>query len=326
MDLTTQYMGLSLKNPIVAGSSGLTATVEGIKNLEEHGTGAVVLRSVFEEEIMMNIAKEKVEKQYSTYSEKDNYLKEFAQKHNPADYLTLISETKKQVSIPVIASINCVTAGEWVAFAKKIQSAGADAIELNMFIMPNDIRYAGEEIEKIFFEVLTKVNTHTTLPIALKISPYFSGLANMVDRISKTNVAGIVLFNRFYYPNVDLENLTITPESKYSKPEDCMLSMRWINALAGKINCDLVASNGIFDGNTVLKCLFLGAKAVEVVSTLYKNGAEHIGVMLQQLYEWMKKRNYSSLDEIIGKVNNTDIKKPMLYERAQFIKHIIDSE
>jgi dihydroorotate dehydrogenase (fumarate) len=326
IDLSTKYMGFDLKNPIIAASSGMTDTADKVKNLEMNGIGAVVLKSLFEEQIMMEIDAVTASNIYNNYGEGDNYISYYTRKHNVDNYLRLIEQSKEQVDIPVIASLNSFTVGQWVDFAERIESAGADALELNMFIMPGDQKFSGQEIEDIYFDVINSIRKNTSLPIALKLSTYFSGMADSLIKMSKEDISAMVLFNRFYSPDVDLDKEEIVSSRIFSIPEENAMCIRWIGMISDKVSCDLAASTGIVDGYDVLKNLMVGAKAVQVASTIYKNTAKHIPLMLQQMEHWMTQKGYQSLDEIIGKLSQKKIEKPMLFERAQFMKYFYADE
>ncbi len=320
IDLSTEYMGLKLKNPIIAASSGMTDSVDKIKKLAESGVAAVVLKSLFEEQIRMEIDSLGMNNMFDSYADTENYIAFYTKQNAVTDYLKLIQDAKAAVDIPVIASINCYSMGEWVEFAEKIEKAGADGIELNMFIMPGDIETKGEEIEQKYFDIIENVTKHTKLPVAVKLSYYFSGMGEIFKRISETNIKAMVLFNRFYSPDVDLEKEEIVSSRIFSLPEENSMCIRWIGLLSNKVSADLVASTGIMDGNDALKNILIGAKAVQVASTLYKNKPAHIGVMLQQMEDWLKQKGYKSLDEIRGKLNTSKLNMER-YERAQFMKY-----
>jgi len=320
IDLSTEYMGLKLKNPIIAASSGLTDTAEKVKKLEDSGVGAVVLKSLFEEQIRMEVDSLGMNNMFNTYSDNENYIAFYTKQNTVNEYLTLIKDSKAKVNIPVIASINCYSMGEWVEFTQKIEKAGADGIELNMFILPGDTELKGEEIEQKYFDIIQKVQEHTSLPVAVKLSYYFSGMGEILTRISQTGIKGMVLFNRFYNPDVDLENEKIKPSRIFSVPEENSMCIRWIGLLSGKVNCDMAASTGIDDGYGALKNILVGAKAVQVASTLYQNKLVHINQMLTQMDSWMQKKGYNSVQEIIGKLNYSK-HNVELYERAQFMKY-----
>ena len=326
IDLSTKYMGFDLKNPIIAASSGMTDTADKVKNLEVNGAGAVVLKSLFEEQIMMEIDAAVASNIYNNYGDADDYISYYTRKHNVDNYLKLIEDSKEQVDIPVIASLNSFSIGRWVNFAERIESAGADALELNMFVMPGDQKFSGREIEEIYIDTIRSIRRNTSLPIAIKLSTYFSGMADSLIKMSHEDISAMVLFNRFYSPDVDLEKEEIVSSRIFSLREENSMCIRWIGMISDKVNCDLAASTGIVDGNDVLKNLLVGAKAVQVASTLYKNTAKQIGVMMQQMEFWMKQKGYKSLDEIIGKLSYRKIEKPMLYERAQFMKYFASRE
>jgi dihydroorotate dehydrogenase (fumarate) len=319
LDFTTEYMGLKLKNPIIVGSSGLTNSVESIKKLEANGAAAVVLKSLFEEQILSEI--ESLKGDQSLHAEEADYVRVYTRQHNLDEYLKLVSDAKKAVSIPIIASINCVSSSEWTTFAKRLQEAGADGIELNMFIMPGNINQKSEEIEQIYFDIIKEVNKQVTIPIAAKIGFYFTGMANMVHNLSIRNTAAVVLFNRFHRPDIDLKKMEMTSADIFSTPQENVLSLRWIGMLSDAVGCDLASTTGIHDGLTVIKNLLAGAKVVQVATSLYKNGPEQIGEMLKEMEAWMNEKGYKSISDIIGKLSQGAIKDPILYERSQFMKY-----
>ncbi len=319
IDLTTKYMGLTLKNPIIIGSCGLTNSTESIKKMEANGAAAVVLKSIFEEQILME--SDAMKHGEVSHAEEAAYINYYTRQHHLDEYLKLVEDTKKEVSIPVIASVNCVSSSEWTSFAKKIQDAGADALELNMFIMPGNARQKGEKIEQVYFDIISKVRKNITLPLALKIGFYFSGLANMIFNLSVRKIDAIVLFNRFYQPDIDLDKMEIISADVFSTPQENALPLRWIGMMADEVKCDLASTTGIHDGLTVIKNLLAGAKAVQIATVIYQKGPEYIGVMLHQMKEWLEKNNYSSLQKIIGKLSQGRIADPVLYERSQFMKY-----
>lgn len=322
MNLTTKYLGLDLRNPIIVGSSGLTKSLDNIIRFEKYGAGAVVLKSLFEEQIKFEINKVHLTSDdiYS-YPEAADYIANYARHNSLDEYLTLISDAKKSVGIPIIASINCVSSDEWPVFAKKIQEAGADALELNAFILPSDFKRSSEQNEKLYFDIIEQVKKQVTIPIALKIHHYFSALAQTAQKLSWTGINGLVLFNRFYSPDIDIDNMKIVPANLYSKPEEITTSLRWVAILAGNVQCDISASTGIHDGKAVVKQLLAGAKSVQVCSALYRNGFQQIELMLEYLESWMKKNNYTSIDEFRGKMSHRKTDNPAAYQRVQFMKH-----
>ena len=322
VDLSTQYLGMKLKNPVIAGSSGLTNSVKNIQDLEESGAGAVVLKSIFEEEIAFEYEDilEEASEEGVNLDQFDYY--DFHIKGEKLDkYTTLIEESKKSVSIPVIASINCVYSHEWTAFAKQLQTAGADALELNMFFLPSEFDRTTVEKEKAYFQIIEKVQKEISIPLALKISYYFSNLGPMIQKLSETGIAGLVLFNRFYSPDFDIDKMEVISSNVFSDPSELPVSLRWIAIMAERVSCDLAASTGVHDGTALIKQILAGANAVQVASTLYKNGKGRIGEMLKTLEEWMEKKGYNSLADFRGKMSQAKSSNPAAYERVQFMKY-----
>lgn len=326
--LATRYMGLELRNPVIVGSSGLTHSVENVIELEKNGAGAVVLKSLFEEQIRYEISKtmNQAESHDSYYPEAQDYISNYSRMHHVDNYLKLISDCKKAVSIPVTASINCVSADEWTAFAKRIQDAGADALELNVFILPADPNFSGEQNEKVYFDIIDQVKKEITIPIALKISYHFSGLAKTALKLSWAGAKGMVLFNRFYSPDINIDNLKVIPSNVFSTPEEISTSLRWVAMLSDRLYCDIAASTGVHDGKGVVKQLLAGAKAVQIATTLYKNGFGRIGEMLKYLENWMDKHNYKFTEEFIGRLSLKKSENPAAWERVQFMKHFAGIE
>jgi len=326
MDLSTTYLGLKLKNPIIAGSSGLTNSIADLKKIEAEGAGAVVLKSIFEEEIVMELEEtfSQMSSQGFIYPETMEYFDYDAIEDTLSKYLKLISDAKKELSIPVIASINCVTAQKWTSFAHDIQEAGADAIELNAFILPSDFNRSTTDFEQVYFDIVSEVKKQVTIPVALKVGYFFSNLGPFLQKLSHSGVDGLVLFNRFYNPDFDIDKMIVTASNVLSSPEEVSTSLRWIAILSERSGCDLAASTGIHDGGAVVKQLLAGAKAVQVASALYKNGFGHISVMLSQLEDWMEAHDYASIDLFRGKLSQSRSKNPAAYERVQFMKYFRD--
>jgi dihydroorotate dehydrogenase (fumarate) len=322
VDLSTQYLGMKLKNPVIAGSSGLTNSVRSIQDLEESGAGAVVLKSIFEEEIALEYEDilQEASAEGVNLDQFDYY--DFHIKGEKLDkYTALIKESKKSVSIPVIASINCVYSHEWTSFAKQLETAGADALELNMFFLPSEFERTSQEKEKAYFQIIEKVQKEVTIPVALKISYYFSNLGPMIQKLSETGIAGLVLFNRFYSPDFDIDKMEVVSSNVFSAPSDLPISLRWIAIMAERVSCDLAASTGVHDGTALIKQILAGANAVQVASTLYKNGKGQITEMLSTLEAWMDKKSYGSLSDFRGKMSQAKSSNPAAYERVQFMKY-----
>ena len=315
-------MGLTLKNPIIVGSSGLTNSVENIIEIAKNGAGAVVLKSLFEEQIKHSASSTIMQNEFdNAYPEAEDYIRNYTRENDVATYLKLIEESKKAVDIPIIASVNCISNTEWIKFAKQIEDAGADALELNVFVLPSDPNHDAAQNEAVYFDIVQKVLEVVKIPVALKISHYFSALAKTVTKLSWTGVKGIVLFNRFFSPDIDIENLEIKTTNVFSSPSDIAISLRWIAMMSSHVSCDLAASTGVHDGKALIKQLLAGAKAVQIASVLYKKGFKEIGLMLENLENWMERKNYSRLDQFIGKMSIAEAENPAAYERVQFMKH-----
>jgi len=314
--LETTYLGLKLKNPVIVGSSGLTSSIEKIKKIEEKGAGAIVLKSIFEEQIKFeagNIAQE------SESPEAWDYVNYYVKNNTVQEYLDLIKEAKKEVNIPVIASVNCVSAKEWIGFAKSIEEAGADAIEINVYVLPNDKNAPSEKYENLYYDLAEKLKEILTIPFAFKLGSQFS---NLVGFIQKLHVPGVILFNRFYAPDIDIDNLKFTSSEVFSSPADIRSSLRWVGIISSKITgVDIASSTGIHDGKAVVKQLLAGATAVQVCSTLYKNGIDHLESIIKELEAWMDNHGFDNISEFRGKMSYTKIDDPLVYERSQFMKY-----
>lgn len=322
MNLETTYMGLKLKNPIIVGSSGLTNSVENIVEIERNGAAAVVLKSLFEEQIIHAAHATFAEQEFGNYyPEADDYIRNYTRENDVAKYISLISDSKKAVNIPIIASINCVSGNEWLDFAKRVENAGADALELNVFILPSDPDKEGIDNEAIYFDIAEKILAAVKIPVSLKISYYFSGLARMITKLSWTGVKSIVLFNRFFSPDFDIENLEVKSSFVFSSPADLSISLRWVAMMSSHIKCEIAASTGVHDGNGVVKQLLAGAQVVQIASVLYKKGFKEISAMLDTLENWMDRKNFSNIADFRGKMSVEDVKNPAAFERVQFMKH-----
>lgn len=322
IDITTGYMGLELKSPVIIGSSGLTNSIEKIIECEKYGAGAVVLKSLFEEQITIEATKAmgQVEPAY-LYPEAEDYIRNYSRLHQIEEYLNLIKKAKKNVSIPLIASIHCFTPGEWSSFARKIEEAGADALELNVYILPSDSSQTGEQLESIYIKIIEKVKAEISIPIALKINYHFSGLANFVIKLSWTGIKGLVLFNRFFSPDIDIDTMKVMSTNVFSKPDEITIPLRWVALLSGSCQCDIAASTGVHDGKGVIKQILVGAKAVQIASVLYKQGLSHIQVMNNEIISWMEDNNFQKLDDFRGKMSYKNLENPVAFERVQFMKH-----
>jgi dihydroorotate dehydrogenase (fumarate) len=322
-NLTTRFFGLELKSPVIIGSSGLTISIEKIKSFEENGAGAVVLKSIFEEEIYHEYQYELKNQKIASYNQEYLDYFDYEIKNGTVEkYLELIANIKKAgISIPVIASINCTSGSEWVFFAQKLEMAGADALELNLFVLPSDFDRNAEQISQYYFHVIKKVLAEVTIPVSIKISPYFSDLALMIKELSETGLSGITLFNRFYNIDIDIENKELVPAQILSHPTDYLQSLRWIGIMSGRVECDLAASTGIQDYQTAIKMIMAGANAVQIVSGLYKHGFDFVKEMVTGISDWMDSHGYNNIQELIGAANSQKVVNPAMYDRVQFMKH-----
>lgn len=327
MDLTTNYLGLNLKNPIVVGSCSLTSSVSEIKKLEKNGAGAVVLKSIFEEEILMDAESQLREAKensfiYDQYSETLDYIDLHVKEERLSNYIQLIKNAKKEVLIPIIASVNCVSTAEWTSFAKRIEEAGADALELNISLNPTDLEI--RDFELTIKEIIQKVLAQVTIPVAVKINNSFTHMARTILDLSETGIAGLVLFNRAYAPDIDIDTFEAVQGRSFSSPNDYAEPLRWIALFSDKVNCSLAASSGIHTTDVIIKQILAGADVVQVVSALYERGIEHINVLLAELEKWMTEKGFSSLEQFKGKASSKNAGNPAVFERIQFMKHFAE--
>jgi dihydroorotate dehydrogenase (fumarate) len=322
INLETTYLGLKLKNPIIVGSSGLTNSVDNVIEIEKNGAGAVVLKSLFEEQILEASKKTFEDGDMANYyPEAQDYIHNYTKENDINIYLNLIKDCKKSVEIPIIASINCFSDSDWMDFARRIEKAGADALELNVFILPSDMEKNGIENEKAYLDIANKITSIVQIPVALKLSYYFSSLAKSLVTLSWTKIKGLVLFNRFFSPDIDIDHLEIKSSNVFSTPSDLSISLRWVAMLSNNVHCDIAASTGIHDGKAVIKQLLAGAKAVQIASVLYKKGFKEIGLMLEEIKAWMEKMEFDTIDEFRGKMSFENTRNPAAWERVQFMKY-----
>lgn len=322
-NLATSYLGLNLKNPIIVASSGLTDTLHNIVSFEKAGAAAVVIKSLFEEEIVaeMETRLKKMASSSFLYPETLEFYEEHVEENSSMRYLELIRQAKQNVSIPVIASLNCISADYWTYFPQQIEQAGADAIEMNIFTLPSDFNRDRKTNEQVYFDIIEKLSSQVKIPVSIKLSSYFSDLARTLQKFSQTKIAGLVLFNKYYNPDFDIEKLEVTSGKVLSSPGDFHNTLRWISIMSGRVECSLAASTGVHDGETLVKMILAGADAVQIASTLYQHGHEQIGKMLEFLQEWMERKGFKSLDEFRGKMSQIASKSPAAYERVQFMKY-----
>lgn len=321
-NLETRYMGLKLKNPIVVASSGLTNSIEKIRDLEIAGAGAVVLKSIFEEQINHEVNHLINRDPQNQYPEAEDYIWNYTRNHSITRHLNLLSEAKKEIEIPVIASINCMSASEWIVFAKDFENAGADALELNLFYVPTERLKSSSEIEQHYLKIISEVKKMVKIPVSVKIGYYYTNLVSMADKLVANGADALVLFNRFYEPDINLDKLEMTSSDVFSSSADIRRSLRWIGLISSQLpKVEIAAGTGIHNGEAVIKQLLAGAQVTQVCSTVYINGSQVIAGMVSDLTSFMKKWNFKKIDDFRGRLSYKNIPDPMLYERAQFMKY-----
>lgn len=320
-NISTRFFGLELKSPVIAASSSMTGHPEQIIKLAEAGAGAIVLKSIFEEEIYHELQEELSQRsEMHADPEYMDYFDYVIKDENIKKYLHLITEAKSKTKVPIVASINCVSSSDWVLFSRKIEEAGADALELNMFISPSDTKKSSENNEQFYFDTIQRVLEVVKIPVTVKISHYFSNLAGMVKKLSQTGISGITIFNRFYNPDIDVVNQKVSVSDVLSSPNDYILPLKWTGVLSGMIACELAATTGIHTSETALKFLLAGASAVQIASVLYHKGPSAITRMNQEISDWMDQNGYQKLIDFKGSLNQS-ASSSVAWERMQFMKY-----
>jgi dihydroorotate dehydrogenase (fumarate) len=299
MDLTTNYLGLSLRSPLVPSASPLSERIENIRQMEQAGAAAVVLHSLFEEQIEAGAPEFRVD---------------------PQTYLEHVSKAKRSVGIPIIASLNCTTLGGWISYARRITEAGADALELNIYKIATQTDAPGSTIENIYIDTVRTVRAATKIPLAVKLSPYFSNFANLAASLDALKVDGLVLFNRFYQPDIDLEKMEVAPNLTLSTPADMRLPLHWIGILYGKIRADLAATSGIYQAQDVIKLVMAGADVTMLCSSLMRHGITHIQRIEMDLAAWLEQHRHKSFRELKGVMSQQSCPDPSAFERAQYVR------
>ncbi len=322
MKLETKYLGLNLKNPIIPSAGPLSREVDNIKKMEDAEAAAVVLHSLFEEQI----EHETLELHHHTslhadsHAEALNYFPEMEDySTGPEEYLEHIRKAKDAADIPIIASLNGKSLGGWIEYAKKIEQAGADALELNIYKIAADINQSGSDVEKMYLDIVREVTKSVDIPVAVKLSPYFSSMSWMANQIVEAGAKGLVLFNRFYQPDIDLEKLEVVPNVVLSSPDRIRLRLRWIAILHDNIKADLAATGGVFSEEDVLKLIMSGAQVTQMLSSLLKLGIDHIKTVLTKLKYWGEEHEYESLDQMRGSICYKNVADPSQFERANYM-------
>ena len=323
MSLTTNYLGLVLRNPIVASSSPLSHSVDSIRRLEDAGAGAVVMYSLFEEQITFDsfYVDHYLRSGTNSFAESLSFFPEMDEYNVwPDEYLNLIRRAKESVDIPIIGSLNGVSTGGWINYAGLIEDAGADALELNVYYVPTNLDLAGQEVENIYLDMLRSVKRSVTIPLAMKLSPYFSSMANIAKRLVDEGADGLVFFNRFYQPDFDLEALQVAPRLVLSNSNELRLPLRWVAILYGRLLADLAITTGVHTSEDVLKGLMAGAKVTMMASELLQNGVRRIREILGEVESWMDEREYASVAQMIGSMSQQHCAEPAAFERANYMK------
>ncbi|MGA3286051.1 MAG: dihydroorotate dehydrogenase-like protein [Bacteroidota bacterium] len=323
MELSTTYLGLKLKNPIVASASPLSRSMDSMHRLEDAGASAIVMHSLFEEQIAHEAASMDHYKSYGTesFAEALTYFPDTGDYHfAPEEYLELVAKAANKLEIPIIASMNGITPGGWTSYAKKMAEAGASALELNVYYIPTDGTMASTDVENRYSDVLKEVRGAVKIPVAVKLSPFFSSIPNVAQRLVSEGADGLVLFNRFYQPDIDLEELDVKPGVELSNSYSNRLPMRWIGILFGKIKASLAATSGVHTAEDVLKLTMVGADVTMMCSALLMHGPEYIGKVLKDLERWMQEHEYESIEQMKGSLSHKSIADPSAYERANYMK------
>jgi len=323
MDFSTQYLGLKLKNPLVPSASPLSRDADMVKKLEDAGASAIVMWSLFEEQLQFEARELNhfLLHGVESYVEAQSYFPDLKEYNlGPDEYLEHIRKLKDTVDIPVIASLNGVSTGGWIDYAKKMQDAGADAIELNVYYIPTDSKLKAADVEKIYVDVLKAVKSAVRIPVAAKLSPYFSSPANMAKKLDETGANALVLFNRFYQPDIDIEKLEVVPSLLLTTPHEMRLPLRWIAILYGQVKADLAATTGIYSADDVLKMLMAGANVTMLCSALLRHGPDRIKEILSDMAAWMEEHEYSSVKMMQGSMSQKSCPEPAAFERANYMK------
>ncbi len=325
VDLTTTYLGINLKSPLVVSASPLSRDIDGICRLEEAGASAVVLYSLFEEQLRQ----EEVDLEYhlsngtESFAESLTYFPQASEfQTGPDGYLNHVRQAKSAVTIPIIASLNGSTLGGWTKFAGELERAGADAIECNIYYIPTDPQLTSEDVEKTYVDIIRAVRNTVTIPVAVKLSPFFSNMAAMARRLDQAKADGLVLFNRFYQPDIDLEELEIRPNVLLSTPQALRLPLTWIGILYGKIKADLAATSGVHSAADVIKLLMVGANVTMMCSSLMRHGINHLRHVERELRDWMEEHEYESVAQMRGSMSQLKCSDPTAFERAQYMRAV----
>lgn len=325
MNTNIEYLGLKLKSPLIAGSCGLTANTDNLCRLEEAGAGAVVLKSIFEEQIIYDIKRNThVYAPVGNYGDSYEYIAQHVADDSVSKHFALIREAKNRLSIPVIGSINCFSYENWLTYARQFQDAGCDALELNMAIMPFETSLSTDDVERTFSNIIQSLKKSIDIPISIKVGHYFTDLAKFMQQLSWTGIQGITMFNKSLQIDVDIEELKLCNADSLTYPGELYNTLRWTAILSKKLRCDLCATTGVTDGNDVVKLLLAGATAVQVASCLYRNGLDYMKTLNSQLQQWMERKGYESIDQFKGKLSMRPNDKASMLMRTQFMNYFAE--
>ncbi len=326
-NLKTHFMGLELKNPVIVGACNLSTNLDNLKKMEEAGAAAVVLKSLFEEQIQLESLQ--MEREMDEYTERHAEMTSLfpnLQHAGPKEHLLMVKNAKKAVNIPVIASLNAVYREAWVEYAKLLEDMGVDALELNFYAVPRDINKSGESIEQEQIEILKEVKKSVSVPVCVKLSPFYTNPLNLISLMDKAGADGFVLFNRFFQPDIDLNKETHIIHFPMSSEEDNKLPLRFAGLLHGNIKAGICSNTGIYNGTDVIKMILAGADCVQVVATIYKNKITYLSKIISDIESWMESRKYNSLEVYRGKLSNKKINDPFVYKRAQYVDLLMKSD
>ena len=323
MDLSTSYLGLKLKNPLVPSASPLSRSIDGIKRMEDAGASAIVMYSLFEEQIHHEAAELDHYLSYGTqsFAEALSYFPEHGEYNlGPDEYIEHIRKAKEAVDIPIIGSLNGISTGGWIQYAKKIQDAGANALELNVYYIPTDLKLSGAAVEQRYLDVLKAVKSTVTIPVAMKLSPFFSSMAHMAGQLDAAGADGLVMFNRFYQPDLDIEALEVVPNVNLSSSQAIRLPLRWVAVLFGRVKASLAATSGVHSAQDVVKLIMAGADVTMLCSSLLLHGPGRIAEILQELDRWLLEHEYTSVKQMRGSMSQKSVADPSAFERANYMK------
>ncbi len=326
-NLKTSYMGIELKNPVIVGASNIVNNLENVKKLEEAGAGAIVYKSLFEEQIQLESAQ--MDDRLHEYSERNAEMVNIfpnLEHAGPEEHLFNVARVKKAIKIPVIASLNAMLKESWIDYAKRIEEMGVDALELNFYYVPRDVNYDGHDLIAEQVDILKAVKSAVKIPVGVKLSPFYANPLNLVNKLDAAGVDGVVLFNRLFQPEIDVDSEEHFTPFNLSTPEDNRLPLRFAGLLYDNVKTDVCANTGIFTGKDVAKMILAGADVVQVVSTIYKNKIEYLSTILKDLETWMDSKGYKTLDDFRGKLSNKSINDPFVYKRAQYIDLLLKSD